>query len=279
MLAVVNGNLMGAASATIPALDLGLLRGDGVFDVVRLYQGVPFALEEHLGRLKRSADAIGLSIDTHEIEDDITALLEAIPREDGNLRMVVTRSGSRLVLQEPTVSHPVSYRLMLIPHLVTPLLSGVKSLSYALNCHARRLAQVDGYDDALLFSLATGEILEGPFNTFAWAEDGRLYTPPLSAGILDSITRRVLIQSTEVQERACSRDALARAEGACVVGTGIEVAPVSEVGGVCTFSDTADVIREATTAVSEAVQERLRLRSRVTNPGRTPLPDSAYGNS
>lgn len=258
MLAVVNGSLMLAENASVPALDLGLVRGDGVFEVVQLYHGMPFALEEHVARLHRSAAAIHLSLDARSIEDDIACLLRAIRKEDGNMRVIVTRSGSRLVIQEPVLVHPERYRLMLVPHLVTPLLVGVKSLSYALNCHARRLAQLDGYDDALLFAADTEEILEGPFTSFAWAQDGRLYTPPLSAGILDSITRRVLIESTDVEERTCSRDVLARAEGACIMGTGLEVVPVSEVRDVCAFSETAEVIRAAVTAVSELVKERMR---------------------
>jgi branched-chain amino acid aminotransferase len=258
MLAVVDGRLMSAANAKVPALDLGLLRGDGVFEVFQLYRGVPFALEEHLERLGRSAAAIQLSFDAQRIEEDVARLLETIQKEDGNIRVIITRSGSRLVLQEPVLVHPERYRLMLVPHLVTPLLAGVKSLSYALNCHARRVAQSDGYDDALLFSVDTGEILEGPFTSFAWAEDGRLYTPPLSAGILDSITRRVLIESTDVEERTCSRELLARAEGACIMGTGLEVVPVSEVRDVCDFTETAEVIHAAVTAVSKSVQERIR---------------------
>jgi branched-subunit amino acid aminotransferase/4-amino-4-deoxychorismate lyase len=140
---------------------------------------------------------------------------------------------------------------------VTPLLAGVKSLSYAFNCHARRVAQAQGCDDALLFSAADGEILEGPTTSFAGAEAGRLYTPPLSAGILDSITRRVFIEAAHVEERRCIRADLERAEGACIMGTGLEIVPVSAVKDVCEFAETAETIRFAAAAVSRSVQSRI----------------------
>ncbi len=258
MLAVVDGDVVPVARAVVPAVDLGLVRGDGVFEVFQLYSGVPFALDEHLDRLARSAAAIDLEVDRDRLEADVALLLGAIPKEDGNVRVIVTRSGTRLVIQEPVLEIPSRLRLALVPHLVSPLLSGVKSISYALNCHARRVAQAEGCDDALLFSALDGQILEGPFTSFAWAEAGRLYTPPLEAGILDSITRRVLFEATDVEERACTREDLESAEGACILGTGLEVVPVAEIRGVCSFTTVAETIRAAAEAVSQAIQARMR---------------------
>jgi branched-chain amino acid aminotransferase len=258
MLAVVDGELMPLDQAAVPATDLGLVRGDGVFEVVQLYEGQLFALDEHLARLSRSAVAIDLDLPLEQIEADVALLLGAVGAQDGNVRIIVTRSGTRLVMQEPVLVAPAALRLALVPHLVTPLLSGVKSLSYALNCHARRVAQAAGCDDALLFSADDGQILEAPFTSFAWVEDGRLYTPPLAAGILDSITRRVLFEATDVEERVCRRENLARAEGACIMGTGLEIVPVSEIRDVRTFAGVAEPIRAAAAAMSEAIQARLR---------------------
>src|SRR5947209_7593517 len=61
-LASVDGEIMPAAEATIPATDAGLLRGDGVFEVIRVYDGRPFALEEHFARLDRSAANLRLPL-------------------------------------------------------------------------------------------------------------------------------------------------------------------------------------------------------------------------
>jgi branched-subunit amino acid aminotransferase/4-amino-4-deoxychorismate lyase len=267
MLAVINGRLIPVTEAMVPATDLGLVRGDGVFEVFQLYDGVPLALEEHLERLASSAAAIVLELESEGIRRDIEQLLAAIPPVDGNVRVIVTRSGTRVIMQEPPLDPPEAYRLALVPHLVTPALAGVKSLSYALNCHARRIAELKGCDDALLFSADDGQILEGPFTAFAWAENDELFTPPLDVGVLDSITRRVLLDATDVQERRCTRTELARAEGACVMGTGLELVPVCEIRDVCNFPQVAPVIRAAAQALSEEIQARLRAGSDVRMGG------------
>ena len=66
-----------ASSATIPATDEGLLRGDGVFEVIRLYAGRPFAFEEHLQRLERSASNLRLALDLEAVRSDAWRLLRA----------------------------------------------------------------------------------------------------------------------------------------------------------------------------------------------------------
>ena len=66
-----------ASSATIPATDEGLLRGDGVFEVIRLYAGRPFAFEEHLKRLERSASNLRLALDFEAVRSDAWRLLSA----------------------------------------------------------------------------------------------------------------------------------------------------------------------------------------------------------
>ena len=73
-LASVDGRISPTAEATIPLKDDGLYRGDGVFEVIRLYGGRPFALGEHLDRLERSAAAIELPVDRAALEREIEAL-------------------------------------------------------------------------------------------------------------------------------------------------------------------------------------------------------------
>jgi len=101
LLATVDGALGPAAEATIPATDDGLLRGDGAFEYLRLYAGRPFALEEHLVRLERSAGNLRLPLDLAAIRADLDTLLAAIGARDGCVRIVVTRGGRRVVLSEP----------------------------------------------------------------------------------------------------------------------------------------------------------------------------------
>ena len=191
MLAILDGTIMDAAQAQIPVTDDGLLRGDGVFEVVRLYDGRPFGLEPHLDRMARSAAAIRLPFDVEVVRADVAAILAQAERADGCLRLVVTRGGRRIGLVEPLKPLPDTIALATITYSPTRLLDGVKSLSYGANMLAIRLAKEAGADEALLVS-PHGRVLEGPTTSFVYGLAGRLYTPPLSDRILDSITRRVL---------------------------------------------------------------------------------------
>lgn len=256
-LAMVNGSLTPVGAAVVPATDTGLIRGDGVFEVFELHGGIPFALEEHLHRLQNSAAALDLVAPMGTIRDDVHRFLDALGTADGDVRLILTRDGTRLLLHDTPEPVPAQMQLSLVPHHPAPLLVGVKSLSYAANVHATRIARSEGADEALFYSPVDDQVLEGPTLSFAWVADGQLYTPPLSAGILDGITRRVLLHVTDAQEQPCFARDLADAEAACVMATGIGVVPVSEIRGrgsvVAQFPAESAVIREAAEAVHDHI--------------------------
>jgi branched-chain amino acid aminotransferase len=104
--ACVDGELVSLAEASIPVTDAGLLRGDGVFEVMRLYEGVPFARERHLERMARSAQNLRLELDAPGIARDIDALLAHAQPREAMLRVVATRGGHRIVLLEPLPDLP-----------------------------------------------------------------------------------------------------------------------------------------------------------------------------
>jgi branched-chain amino acid aminotransferase len=244
----IDGAIMSAADVRVPATDTGLTRGDGVFEVVRVYGGTPFALEEHLARLARSARAIGLEYSHAALRLECANACERVGSRDCNLRIMVTRGGRRILLEEPITAYPTRARVMLVPHLVTPLLAGVKSLSYAAHCQALRLAKERGCDDALLVHAVTGEVLEGPFASILWVKDQCIFTPPLEAGLLDSITRRVLCEVTDVREATCTDGILSNADEACLVSTTREVQSVGEIVGVRVLGEDQPVV----TALAQA---------------------------
>ncbi len=93
------------------------------------------------------------------------------------------------------------------------VLDGLKSLSYAANMLAKRLAKDAGYDDAL-FVTPHGRVLEGTTSSFFWVDaSGELLTPPLEDRILASITRDRVIAATGAQERSCTLEDLQAAAG------------------------------------------------------------------
>ena len=215
----------------IPAADDGLLRGDGVFEVIRLYAGRPFALEEHLDRLERSAAALELPIDRRGFEAEISALLDEFGQDEGQLRLVATRGGRRLAFTEnlPPYASSESSAVITITYSPTQLLNGVKSLSYAANMLAIRTAASRGADDAV-FVRPDGIVLEAPTSTIFWVGgDGRLRTPGLDVGILASITRDRLVRELDVEEGAFPLEDFEGASEAFIASTVREVQAISAV--------------------------------------------------
>jgi branched-chain amino acid aminotransferase len=230
-LASVDGEVMPAAEARVPATDEGLLRGDGVFEVIRLYGGRPFAHQDHLERMRRSAENLRLPLDADAVHADVEALLARAGDVDALLRVLVTRGGHRLALIEPLPELPDAMRLALVTYAPTRVLDGIKSLSYASNMLASRLARERGFDEALLVT-PHGRVLEGPTSSFFWARDGILRTPPLDEHILASITRDRVMQAVEVREEPCTFDDLREAGEAFLASTVREVLPVAAIEDV-----------------------------------------------
>ena len=117
----------------IPATDEGLLRGDGVFEVIRVYDGVAFALTDHLDRLERSGANLRLpEVFRAELESEIPELLAARGGGgfDGALRIVITRGGRRLLLTEPAPPSRPACASAFVTFAPTRVLDGIKSLSY-----------------------------------------------------------------------------------------------------------------------------------------------------
>jgi branched-chain amino acid aminotransferase len=231
MLAILDGTISDASQARIPVTDEGLLRGDGVFEVLRLYGGRPFAFDDHLARLAGSAANLRLPLDLDAVRADAEALLEANDLPDATLRLVVTRGGHRLGIVEPLKELPRTLALATIEYAPTRVLDGIKSLSYGGNMLAGRLARERGADEALLVT-PHGRVLEGPTCSLMCSFDGAtLVTPPLSDHILDSITRRRLRALCDVREEPIDRADLPRVREAFMASTLREVHPVRSIDG------------------------------------------------
>jgi branched-chain amino acid aminotransferase len=231
MLGILDGTVLPAEDVRIPATDEGLLRGDGVFEVVRLYDGRPFALDDHLARMERSAGNLRLPLDVATVRSDVEALLEAGRPTDAVLRILVTRGGHRVGFIEPMPALPETLALKTVTYSPTRILDGVKSLSYGANMLATRLAEEAGADEALLVT-PHGRVLEAPTSSFICSLDGRtLVTPPLTDHILESITRGRLLASCEIVERPIAADELADVQEAFLASTVREVLPVHSIDG------------------------------------------------
>jgi branched-chain amino acid aminotransferase len=202
-----------------------------VFEVIRVYDGRPFALAEHLDRLERSAAnlRLGREVPRAELEAEVPQILAARggPEFDGCLRLLLTRGGRRLILTEPLPPGPERPRLGFVAYSPTRVLDGIKSLSYAGNMLASRMARERGFDEALLVT-PHGRVLEAPTASIFWADrKGTLCTPPLDEHILASITRDRVIELCEVTERPLTTDELLEAGEAFLASTIREVQSVA----------------------------------------------------
>ena len=189
---------MPLAAARMSMTDDGVARGDGAFETVGVWNGRAFRLDDHLARLTTSLRAVGLpDTDRGVLEQEAASLLEGVS-EDGALRIYVTASGTRvLTLSDPPQRQDPSHLDPQPAPWIRPQGSygpaGAKTMSYLPNMAATRAAQRNGADDALLVSLE-GWVLEGPTFAVAWAIGGQLFVAPLSLGIVDSISRKTVLE-------------------------------------------------------------------------------------
>jgi branched-chain amino acid aminotransferase len=256
-LASVDGTISAVEEATVPLKDDGLYRGDGAFEVIRLYAGRPFALGDHLDRLQRSAAAIELSLDRTALEGEIAALLGEFGSEEGQLRIVVTRGGRRIAVTEPLPPHGETLRLASVTYAPSVILTGVKSLSYAANMQATRIAQGQGADEAVLVT-PDGIVLEAPTSTIFWVSpQGGLRTPSLDSGVLQSITRERIVTEMEVEEGSWPIADLRAAEEAFLASTTREVQAVAAIDGADLPHAPGERTSEAMAAFAAALDREL----------------------
>lgn len=231
--------------ASISVFDHALLRGDGCFEALRSYRGKPFALNEHLDRLHRSAELLDIELPPRSW---LEAWIAEVAADGGDcaVRIVVTRGGverpvpSRvIVLSEAIPAIPATLAVMPLsapwhPDGGTSELTGAKTLSYAQNMAAGRAARAAGFDDALLIGIS-GSVLEGPTFCVAWVIDSALETPSLDLGVLASITRQTTLREAgrigiEVREGRFDLSRIEQADEVMALSTVKEVRPIVAVG-------------------------------------------------
>jgi branched-chain amino acid aminotransferase len=171
-----------------------------------------------------------LPVDRGAFEREIDSLLNEFGGHEGQLRLIATRGGHRLAFTEqlPPYAGRESITLASVTYQPSVILNGVKSLSYAANMQASRLAAARGADEALLVR-PDGVVLEAPTSTVFWVSDGRLRTPSLEVGILASITRERLLGELEVEQGAYSLDELRGAREVFLASTVREIQAVAAV--------------------------------------------------
>jgi branched-chain amino acid aminotransferase len=256
LLCSIDGRITSVEEGTVPVTDEGFLRGDGAFELLKLYGGRPFALADHLNRLDVSCEGIFLEWDRPQFEAEIEALLAENEREDAYLRLVQTRQGRRIALLEQPMSFAHDMTLSSVAYQPTIVLTGLKTLSYAANMAATRAAQQSGAREALLV-LPDGTVLEAPTSSIFWVTaEGVLRTPELDSGILASITRDRVLRLLPAEEGRYRLADIAEASEVFLASTIREVQGVKEVDGL-TFESPGPVTQRVAGLLSERIQAEL----------------------
>jgi branched-chain amino acid aminotransferase len=213
-------------------------------------------MDDHYARLQRTCNGLRLEFDLTALRAEVDALLEEAGPIEGLLRIVLTRGGRRLAMIEPLPHRLSVARVMTVPYAPNRVLDGLKTLSYAGNMLAGRLAKEQGFDEAL-FVTPHGRVLEGPTWTFFWVAEGRLLTPPLEDRILDSITRQRVIEETAAEEAICTMDDVRGAEEAFIASSVREVMPIAAVDAIELPSAPGPVTQDARERLARRIEREL----------------------
>lgn len=241
----LDGHLVPAEQAHLHASDHGITVGDGVFETVKVENGIPFAITRHLQRLAASAAALDLTVPGDLREGVAAVCAEVADSPSARMRITVTggpgpagyRRGPRptvLVTATPYTPAGGPETLATVPWRRNEhgALTGVKSTSYAENVRALAAAQRAGAGEALLLNTA-GMVCEGTGTNIFAVRDGVALTPPLSAGCLAGVTRAlVLAWCPDVIEKDLSPAELAGADEIFLTSTTRDVQAVAALDGV-----------------------------------------------
>ena len=257
LLVYIDGRFHPKSEAKISVYDHGLLYGDGVFEGIRAYNDIVFKLKEHIDRLYRSAHTIKLKIPMTK-SDMTKAVLETLKKnnlKDAYIRLVVTRGVGDLGLDPRKCPKPTIFIItepMLQLHspevkekgIITVIVwvkrdpvdattHEIKSLNYLNSILGKIEANITGADEAICLNRA-GFVCEGVGENIFTVREGKIFTPPVSSGALDGITRTVIMRLAEklgytVTEKNITPNELFNAEEVFFTGTAAEVTPIRKI--------------------------------------------------
>jgi D-alanine transaminase len=252
-LANLNGQPMPLSEVMIPALDRGFLLGDAIYEVLRIYQGQPWLLEEHWQRLARSLEAIRIhGVDLDRLRRRMLETIAAGPFKEATAYIQVTRGVAPRAHAFPARSTPLEFLYVKEFHDVYADLRrdgaavitqpdvrwdrcDIKSTNLLANVLAAEAAKEAGCVEALL-CLSDGTLTEGTHTSFFGVLASKVLTAPNSNAILPGITRGLVLRlaaraGIDVQEHVLKRSDLEHVSELFLTGTTTEVLPVVQVDG------------------------------------------------
>lgn len=236
-----NGSLLDdPGTAVIGIDDHGLTVGDGVFETLKVLDGVPFALTRHLERLVASASGLGLPApDLEVVRRGVDEVLAAQSPPLGRLRITYTAGPAPLgsgrgagpatliVVADTMAPAEATTAVVRVPWVRNErsAVAGLKTTSYAENVVALARARESGASEAV-FANTVGNLCEGTGSNIGYVVGGQARTPTLASGCLAGVTRALLLEWSDVLEIDEPIDVLDEAEEVFLVSTTRDVQPV-----------------------------------------------------
>jgi branched-chain amino acid aminotransferase len=254
MIVFLNGRFVPEAQAFVPINDRGFMYGDGLFETLRVCQGRPFRMAQHLERMTRGADFLKIEcpFSPKELQDIAGQLIEQNRMPEAILRVTLTRGpGERGYAPKadarPTVvmtlhdaaplNQPVQWHLMTSSYriLAADPLSSFKTLSKLGQVMARGEAVERGADEALLIN-SNGEVAETTSGNLFWVYQDTICTVPTGRGVLPGITRAVVLEICQTlglptNKRVIKPEALRNSEGIFITQSVFGIVPVAVFNG------------------------------------------------
>lgn len=241
----VNDSLVPSDFARVSVFDHGFTVGDGVFETMQVKDGKAFALSRHLRRLENSANLLGINfLDADYLKTVVAEVIKSNVdlQAAGRLRITLTSGdgplGSDRNSEKPTLvvamsqlpkwSKSAKVAGVRMPRNHLSPLAGAKTTSYAENVLALATAKELGADEAILPNVAMN-ICEGTGSNFFAVIDGQVITPPLTSGCLGGITRELVCEWFDCEERDLPFTSLSEVDAAFLTSTTRDVQPISQI--------------------------------------------------
>lgn len=282
LLVSINGKSVDPATATVSIFDRGFLFGDAIYEVIRTVHRRPFHLDLHLDRLQRSADAIDMNV--APLRETLTREIERLIALEGSkteltIRIMVTRGASPGLDLMATEGPPLwivwvktlepfkeelftkGMRILSATpdEVVARMSPGVKSNNRQANVMVHRHARQEGYDDGL-FVDPSGVVTEGPTWNLFIVKGGQVLTPPLERGILEGITRGLVLRlcaqlGVPALVREITLEEARAADEMFITSTTRGVMPVAELDAVTFAGTPGPVTKRLRAALLESMEK------------------------
>ena len=254
MVVFLNGRFLPEAEAVVPVNDRGFMYGDGLFETLRVVNGKPFRMAQHLERMTRGADFLKIKppFTPKELEKIAGQLIEQNQMPDAILRVMLTRGPGRRGYTPDKDSQPT---VVLSLHAAPPLeksvewslitssfripasdvLASFKTTSKILHVMARAEAAEKGADEALLIN-TNGEVAEAASGNLFWVYDDKICTTPTGRGVLPGVTRAIVLEicqglGLQTNKRVIKPEALRNSQGIFVTQSAFGIVPITAFDG------------------------------------------------